>query len=148
MRKGTLMDKDFRACNSQMEARMGPSKWKKLGSKDKATHFFNNKDVAAHNIHSMKQLQLNGHKVVRISAMHSGRYAKNGDDSQNMNIPRTLYLCVGAKVTIPTNLCIQYGLVNGSTGVVKDIVFDHKKLPNLSKSDSDFIINPPSWTRE
>jgi ATP-dependent exoDNAse (exonuclease V) alpha subunit len=43
-----------------------------------------------------------------------------------------LYLAVTAKVVLESNLCPEVGLANGSTGFIKDIVYDDDKLaPNL-----------------
>ena len=47
------------------------------------------------------------------------------DSSKAGGLLPTLYLCVGAKVMLSANLCVQNGLYNGATGTVVDIIYSN-----------------------
>jgi Fe-S-cluster-containing dehydrogenase component len=42
---------------------------------------------------------------------------------------KTLYICVGCKVMLTCNLNVKFGLFNGSSGTVMDIVYPVGKFP-------------------
>ena len=49
------------------------------------------------------------------------------------NLACELHLCLGARVTISRNLCVDHGLCNGTVGIVHDIVVNDKGLVEASK---------------
>lgn len=61
-------------------------------------------------------------------------------DGTNHCVKETSYplqnvLCVEAKVMLLRNFVVEYGLMNGSIGVVKDIVYENKEGPGRSLSE-------------
>jgi len=61
--------------------------------------------------------------VALIEASHNNATAMQGSDLQAQNLSRTLYLSENCRVMLRRNLCVQKGLVNGSLGVVRNIVY-------------------------
>ena len=93
-----------------------------------------------------KLMQLNSRdqdpvKVVRCLADDNGccmrRDWDKSDDWGQMQ--RLTYLCCGAMVMLTSNLCVAWGLNNGATGTVRDVIYfggrqpseDGRELPDL-----------------
>ena len=64
-----------------------------------------------------------GNPITKIQAMHSPKAAKNASPEQAQQLKANLFLCVGARVLLPRNLCIRQGLANGSFGTVRAIIY-------------------------
>ena len=64
--------------------------------------------------------------VIRIDAEHEGIDASEGmklDESRFNGLAAQVELCEGARVILIHNLAVEFGLMNGTQGVVKQIVF-------------------------
>lgn len=82
--------------------------------------FCTNREVEDHN---KKRLTAQGKPIVLIEAQHSEKNAKKLSNDYFWGLETCLYLCVNARVTVQINLCTPAGLMNGSEGIVKDIVY-------------------------
>lgn len=102
---------------------MSQSEWIKRGFADKnVSHiFFTN---AAVNEHNKRLLLMQNQPIARIEAQHDLKEGRNLADDNFWGLQLALYLCVNAMVTLQINLCLAAGLVNGTEGLVKDIVYD------------------------
>ena len=78
--------------------------------------YFDKLSVAKYNFAKLKNL---GSQIARISALHSGRNAKNAtsDDAG------------GLDAMLTSNLWQEVGLCNGGTGVVEDLLFHPDRPP-------------------
>ena len=78
--------------------------------------YFDKLSVAKYNFEKLKNL---GSQIARISALHSGRNAKNAtsDDAG------------GVDAMLTSNLWQEVGLCNGGTGVVEDLLFHPDRPP-------------------
>ena len=65
--------------------------------------------------------------IAKINAISKGSHSAIEDSCGNLS--KTLYVCVGCKVMLTTNLNIKYGLFNGSTGIIVDIIYPPNKFP-------------------
>lgn len=54
--------------------------------------------------------------------------AAAADDDDMGNLPNQLHLCIGARVMISHNLCVDHGLCNGTIGLVHDIIVNAKGI--------------------
>ena len=85
-------------------------------------------EVKAHNELCLTKL---GCKIALIRASHEGNGSKFSSDSFR-GLESSMYVGVGAKILLTSNLNTTVGLNNGSVGTVKDIVFAAGvKPPNL-----------------
>lgn len=83
-----------------------------------------NKNVSLYNVAKLKDLN---RPTARVSADHNNKEAAQAcADQQAQGLEKTIYLCVGSRVMLKTNLWVKKGLVNGSVGTVTDLVY----LPN------------------
>ena len=73
-------------------------------------------------------IQRVGEPIALIEARHTGDSKKMGSDAF-INLDRSLFFCVGAKVVMTQNVCQPAGLCNGATGVVMDIVYNDGEGP-------------------
>ena len=93
--------------------------------------FATKEEMKLHNEEKLLKLHSPSRPVARIFAetTMSRPRTKHFDDSTN--IPRICELCIGAKVQIRgINILPEWGLFNGSIGIVKDIVFSQSESPN------------------
>jgi len=82
--------------------------------------------MSKHNLQMLVSLQ---QPICRINATHNCPDAYKGNDEQAMKLPTTFYVSVGSKVLLNWNLSTKHKLVNGTTGIVKDILFEHNSSP-------------------
>jgi hypothetical protein len=64
-----------------------------------------------------------GKPAIRIPASNSSSVATAAHDDE-VGLPSSLFLSVGARVMITHNLCVELGLCNGTVGLVHDIMCD------------------------
>jgi ATP-dependent exoDNAse (exonuclease V) alpha subunit len=92
-----------------------------------STWYFNtNEEILLHNL---KMLKFMGTPICRINADHSSAAAFKGNEEQTKRLSTVMYIGVNSKVMLTWNLCTHNNLVNGSTGIVKDIIFDEGSTP-------------------
>ena len=87
---------------------------------------FDKLSVAKYNFEKLKNL---GSKIARISALHSGRNAKNATSDDAGGLDVVIFLADGAAVILTSNLWQEVGLCNGATGVVEDLLFHPDRPP-------------------
>jgi hypothetical protein len=77
---------------------------------------------------------------------HYGR-AITSHFGKNSDIPKTALLCRGAKVSLENkNFCPQWGLHNGATGTVDEIVFAQGENPNEGHLPMYVVVDFPQYT--
>jgi hypothetical protein len=130
LRDGKCTKADWRRLAERSEGEIGPQRWREQFVNADATWLFNtNREVLQHNMSVLAGL---GNDIVRINAQHVGgsKAKREGDSSENVrSLCSVLYLAVGAKVLLTWNLLQEYGLVNGSTGTVVDIIYREGERP-------------------
>ena len=87
---------------------------------DMTSLYGTNKEALMHNIKKLKQL---GNPIAKVKAIHSDNIAERAKPEVAWGLRSVIYLARGAKVMLGMNLMQKYGLVNGSKGWIKDIVY-------------------------
>ena len=104
---------------------------------------------------SAKEHSTDDHKVpiVRITAMHQGvcdESAKNMEPEQFRGLEYTIEVAEHAKVIITHNLSVENGLMNGTFGEVKQIIFEKGHNPNATnpshRMPHAIVVDCPSFS--
>ncbi|XP_055329698.1 uncharacterized protein LOC129582250 [Paramacrobiotus metropolitanus] len=82
-----------------------------------------------YNIKALTDLRM---PVAKIKAKHNNQTAARGNDQQAMGLESALYLSRGSRVMLKRNLWTDKGLVNGSLGFVREIIY----APGTSPDDA------------
>eukprot|EP00978_Attheya_sp_CCMP212_P024884 scaffold78991_cov48-Attheya_sp.AAC.2 len=126
---------------------MGEGEWERRGFDDPNTpHLFcTNKEVQMHNAKCIKKL---GTPIAFIRAEHTGKGASATKDTAK-GLVASMYLAVGAKVLVTTNVAQRAGICNGSFGIVKEIVYEEgagpPALPKFVLVDLGAMYTGPSF---
>ena len=61
-----------------------------------------------------------------------GTYKRlNKSDMRGISVPQTSFLVVGSRVMLTINLSLRHGLINGSVGIVRRIIYFHSAPPDI-----------------
>ena len=83
-------------------------------------------DELSYNFEKVKNL---GSPIARISALHSGRNAKNATSDDAGGLDAVMFLARGAAVMLTCNLWQEVGVCNGATGALEDLLFHPDRPP-------------------
>ena len=92
---------------------------------------------------NVKQLINLGYPITKIDALNIGEGAINGNSEQTQNLDNFLYISHGSKIVLTYNTSTENGLVNGSTGIVKDIIYLNDSKPPMLPTY--IIVDIPSY---
>jgi hypothetical protein len=100
---------------------MSVNEWKEQGFDGPNTPqlFCMNREVNEHNCCYITKL---GKATISIQASHAGCGKKLSEEYARGLLDST-YLAVGAKIVVMQNIATYVGIYNGSTGIVKGIVY-------------------------
>lgn len=91
------------------------------------------------NQYNEEKLRVMNVPVLAIEAENNSKIAAACSDDLACNLIQNLYLCIGARVMLRSNLWIDGALCNGSIGVVCDIIYsgDENNVPEFIKVKFD-----------
>jgi hypothetical protein len=83
--------------------------------------YFRREEVRIYNhrrLHDCKQ------PILKIRSTHTGRGAEGANNDEADGLDRELCICLGARIMLTDSVWVENGLVNGSMGTVRDIVWN------------------------
>ncbi|MFO0089655.1 MAG: ATP-dependent RecD-like DNA helicase, partial [bacterium] len=104
--------------------------------------FSTNEKVDEYNTRKLNQLKK---PITLIKAKNSTKTARSLASDKFRGLKNDLYLAVGAKVTLVTNLWSSCGLTNGGKGTIVDIVYPTGSQPNIDQP-SFIVVHFPEFT--
>ncbi|KAK3920379.1 ATP-dependent DNA helicase [Frankliniella fusca] len=127
---GLATYEDYCVLSQRFERNLTFSEVKKF---DKAIRLFATKeDVADHNKKTLKELIDYAGNIVPVAiipAKHNGNGAKVASEDKANGLPNELIMGHGARIMLKRNLWTKKGLVNGTMGILVDILYDEANEP-------------------
>ncbi|CAB4012964.1 Hypothetical predicted protein [Paramuricea clavata] len=104
---------------------------------DSTRLFYSNEQVANYNHEQLTKLE---HPVAHINARHSSAFAKKISSDDMSGLEPVVFLAKGARVMLTMNLSnltninykYEFGLCNGATGTVVDIIYQNNHEPSTT----------------
>lgn len=116
---GRLSEQDYHKLGTRNRHTLNAEE---LASFDNAVHLCSTNNEV--DLVNNKYLIRTGHPVALLQALHEPNVALNASEDLARGLPSKLYLSVGCRVMLRDNLWVKGGLVNGSLGTVRAIVYD------------------------
>jgi ATP-dependent DNA helicase PIF1 len=146
-----FLDLLTRARNGMKDKNFIESDWKFLLRNKKtpaSLELFNNAvrlfmdNQSCHNYNAEKLKSLNS-PITCIKAKNSPLRVKNLSSDNFSNLTNLLYLAIDARITLTNNLWTAKGLVNGASGVIKDIIYSEtESMPHTIFIEFDNYVGP------
>ena len=95
-------------------------------------------------LHNKKKLLETNHQapIAKLVSISTGPHARTCPSDKAGGLQPVLYLCRNAKVTLTMNLSVPFGLYNGASGTVVDIIYNNGKRPPDSLPDVVMVMFP------
>jgi hypothetical protein len=91
----------------------------------------------------IKLLEVNqSYPIAKLSAISKGVHANSMESDRADGLQKIIFLCKNAKVMLTTNLCVPFGLFNGATGTIIDLIYKNENRPENSIPDVDNNMDP------
>jgi hypothetical protein len=121
---------------------MGETEWIRRGFAERnVTHIYCTNALV--NKKNVEMLKGTGKPIALLKALNSSPEARKLLPDKFQGLENSLYLCVDAYVLITQNIATKFGLCNGATGTVVDIIYLEDSPPNLPFC---VVVNVPTYT--
>ena len=117
-----------------------PLELDEFNSIDTLAIFNTNAEIDTYNMGKLNALH---QPITKVSAVHTGSNAVNGNTSDTKQLECNLYLSINSKILLLHNISTRYKLVNGSTGTIMDFIYNEGNNP--PQLPTYIVIDFPSY---